>query len=1017
MTFKLIDKCNSMINTKFTLVVKRVFAICIILLSVSILYSQNNVTVQGNVYDKQDDPLIGVAVRVVGASVGALTDIDGKFTIECPPQAQLQISYVGYETQVIALNGRTQLHVVLSEDTKVFDEVVVVGYGVQRKSDLTGSVASIKAADAVKTMPTSNITDAIQGRLSGVSIISASGSPNSSATIRVRGVNSISADIGPLVVIDGFIGGSLNSLNPSDILSIEVLKDASSTAIYGSRGANGVILVTTKNPEDGKIKVDYSGYLNVKTPYKLPNMLSPGQFARLANDYRAEMQALGVSTGFQEYTADEIAAFDNGAAGFDYIGNIFNQTAIQHVHELSISGGSGKTNYLFSGSYNQNEGIVKSSKGERANYRLKVDSKISDIFSVGLNFWGDYSKSQGPRFSQYRGVLIESLIFPNTILPRDSEGRYNNKNLSGPQYNPMGHIEQVDRDGYAYNSFLQGYMDIQLMKGLTFRMQQGFTFGNSLSMNTNNSDSYAAWANGITDAGATNTSAKNWINSNILTYIKEFNDNHRINSTLVFEQQQSNNFMLRGTGVGLSSIAVGYNNLAFSQRVTADSYKRTNTMMSALARVNYVFMNRYMLTASYRRDGSSRLAYQNRWEDFISAAVAWDLSQEEFIRNLNTFSQFKLRLGYGETGNQAVAEYSAYTEYQATRDADQNLILSLKRIGNPNLKWERTNQYNLGLDLGFFKNRLTANVDMYHKMSKDVLLEVDIPMYTGFLQSLSNTAHILNQGVEITLGADPYVGRDFAWNTNLTLSFNDTKIVKLADGKSFITLGTTYENSFYRFIEGERLGTIYGYKSLGVWKSWELGDAPTGTEAGSYKYENVDQSPNNTITADDQKIIGNGQPLFNWGWTNTLNLKNFDISLFVIGYHGFDIYNYTAQARMGLTPNPVLLDRWTPENENSTIAGFVKLNNLKPVTSQFIEKGDFVKVKSITLGYTLPQSIVNKIHLKNLRVYSSIQNPFLITSYSGIDPEVTLQDPLKPGIDYGYYPNGRNYLIGLNITF
>ncbi|MDD4198089.1 MAG: TonB-dependent receptor [Paludibacter sp.] len=992
-------------------------ALCMLFLCVNYLYSQTG-NVSGTVLDKNNEPLIGASVQVEGTTRGTITNVMGEFSLECTPQDKLKISYIGYITQVIAVNDQKQLTIVLQENAKALEEVVVVGYGVQRKSDLTGSVSSVKVGDAVKTMPVANVTDAIQGRLAGVSIISSSGAPNSSATIRIRGINSFSADVGPLVVIDGFMGGSLNSLNPSDILSIEVLKDASATAVYGSRAANGVILVTTKNPEKGKTKVDYSGYVNLKTPYKLPSMLSPGQFARLANDFRTEMAAVGAPASFPEYTNDELTAFDNGTAGYDYIGNIFNSMALQQVHELSISGGNESTKFLFSGSYNKDEGIVKSSWSDRVNYRLKVDTEVFKWLKAGINIWGDYAKSQGPRFSQYRGVLIESLIYPNTIQPQDADGNYNNKSLIGPQYNPIGHIKEVNRDGYATNSFMQGYVDVTLFKGLVFRMLQGFSFSNSLGLNTNGPKSYAAWQNGVTDAGANTTTGSSWINSNILSYVKEFNENHRINATLVFEQQKFDHFLLKGNGTGLSSEDVGHNNLAFLQQVTASSESSTNTMLSGLARINYVLFNRYMLTASVRRDGSSRLAKQNWWENFTSAAIAWDVKQESFMENINFLDQCKIRLGYGETGNQAVPAYYAYTEYEAKRDADQKLILSQKRLGEPNLRWERSNQFNGGLDLGFFNNRLTATIDVYQKLSKDVLLEIDNPLYTGFPKKFVNSAHILNKGVEVTLGADPYVSKTFSWNTNLTLSNNVTTIEKLADDKKYITLGTTFEDLFYRYILNERVGTIYGYESLGVWKTSELADAPAGTEAGSYKYANLDQSVGNNITAEDQTIIGNGQPTFNWGWTNTFNIKNFDIAVFVIGYHGFDIYNFTAQERLkSLSPDPAWLNRWRPDNENTNIRGFVKTPNFKTSSSQFVEKGDFIKIKSLTAGYSLPQSLLQKLHLSKCRIYVSVQNPILITEYSGIDPEVTLKDPLKPGIDYGYYPNGRNYLMGINVAF
>lgn len=435
-------------------------------------------------------------------------------------------------------------------------------------------------------------------------------------------------------------------------------------------------------------------------------------------------------------------------------------------------------------------------------------------------------------------------------------------------------------------------------------------------------------------------------------------------------------------------------------------------------------MNRYMLTASWRYDGSSNLSSEKRWEQFPSMALAWNMKEESFLRDVDFLSQLKLRAGYGETGNQAVAAYSAWTELEATRDANDNLTLTTKRIGTKGLRWERTKQWNAGIDFGVFNNRLTFTVDVYDKLTKDALLDVTAPLYTGFKTRLKNAAEIRNKGFEVTIGADPVATRDFRWNTNITLSHNKGVIESLDGDLEYAIISGGYQNDYFRNIKGEKLGTMWGYVSDGVWKTSELADAPQGTEAGSYRYKNLDGSEDKQITVEDQTIIGNGQPSFQWGWNNTFTYKNFDLSLFVIGVHGFDIYNYTRAARLGvgdspleLGPNPEWLNRWTPENENSDIAGFISKRNSKKSVSQYVEKGDFVKVKSITLGYNLPETVLKRMRISTLRIYASIQNPFLFTGYSGIDPEVTLKSPLTSGIDYGYYPNGRNYLIGLNFGF
>lgn len=982
-------------------------------------------TVTGIVTDLNGEPVIGANIVIKENNTGTITDINGQFSLDkVAGNATLVFSYIGYKTQEVKVAGKKYFAIRLEDDSQALEEVVVVGYGVQRKSDLTGAVASVKAEDVIKSMPTANIETALQGRLAGVSIVSGSGDPSSAATIRVRGANSIKADGGPLVVIDGFIGGSLNTLNPGDIQSVEVLKDASATAIYGSRGANGVILVTTKAPKVGKVSVDYNGYVNFKKSYSLPDMLSPGEFAELANAYGREFYASAGQDTKVFYTPEEIQGFYNGG-GYDYISNIFRDPAIEHTHELSVSGGSDKTQFIFSGRYNYNEGIAKESQRELINYRLKVDTEILKWLKGGLNFTGSYSKSQGPNFSGWKSILNEALNQPNTIQPKDENGNYNNMNLLGEAYNPMGQIWEVNKDGYSYGSTLQGYLEATILPGLTFRMNQSFYFGNSSALNTDSSESLSGWNNGgMSQANATTGQNYSWTNQNILSYMKEFNEKHRINATAVLEQQYSNNFTNISRAKWLVSNIVGANNTSLGSTSEGESGRNKSTILSYMARINYVFMNRYMLTASWRYDGSSNLSEDNRWEQFPSVALAWNIKEESFLKDVGFLSQLKLRGGYGETGNQGVAAYSAWTELQAKRNADQTLALTTKRLGTPNLKWERTTQWNGGIDFGAFDNRLTVSVDVYNKRTKDALLEVNAPMYTAFSSRLMNAAEIQNKGYEVTIGADPVVTKDFRWSTNITLSHNEGTIEKLNGDQEYAVISGGYQNDYFRNIKGMKLGTMWGYVSDGVWKTSELANAPAGTQAGSYKFKNLDGDPENKITPEDQTVIGNGQPSFQWGWNNTFNYKNFDLSLFIIGVHGFDIYNYTREARFGagqnpmsLGPNPEWLNRWTPENEESDIAGFITVRNAKTPSSQYVEKGDFVKVKSITLGYTLPTSLLRKAKLGNVRIYASVQNPFLFSGYSGIDPEVSLKSPLTSGIDYGYYPNGRNYLVGLNFSF
>lgn len=992
------------------------------------------VQITGTVHDQMGESIIGASVLVKGTTNGTITDFDGNFMLgNVDKSATIQISYIGYKTQEFTLDGKTHFPIVLAEDTETLEEVVVVGYGVQRKSDLTGAVASVKGSDALKTTPVSDITTALQGRLAGVSIMSASGQPGSSATIRVRGSNSLASEGGPLIVIDGLMGGSLASLNPSDIASVEVLKDASATAIYGSKGSAGVILITTKNPEAGKVNVEYNGYVNFKTPYEMPEMMSAGRFAELANDYVTEMNRSTGTSLKPYYNGKEIAGFKQNG-GYDYLDKVFRNVAIEHTHELSVSGGSEKTKFLFSGSYNDNQGLVHNSWGKRVNYRLKVDTDIRKWLKAGVNFWGDWQKSSSVRFSQYNNLLIGALTYPNTLSPKDENGEYRTNNLIGPQYNPSIFIDTPQNDGYIYSSRLQGYVDITFCKGLTFRMTQGFTFYNRNSQNLYGTGSYEYFQNygNTVTADARSNHNYNWINTNVLSYVREFNKNHRINATAVLEQQYANNYMLKGIGRNLTSEKLGYDALDMSSVQSIDSERDVTTMLSYLLRANYVLMNRYMITASWRRDGSSALAKENRWENFWAMAVAWDVKQEKFMQKVDFMDQFKIRFGYGENGNQTMPsgqDYLAWTKIIAEKDKNGNMSFVTDRLANRNVKWERTSQFNYGVDLGFFNNRLTASFDYYTKETKDVLLYVNMPIFTGFTSRYDNAGTVTNKGFELTIGADPIATNNFRWNTMVTLSRNVGKVKELANGNSYADLSGNYENKYFRNIVGEKIASMYGYVNEGVWTSEDIknGLAPAGTEAGSYRYKDIsgkDGKPDGKIDENDRQIIGNGQPTFQWSWNNSLSFKGFDFSLYMIGVHGFDIYNYTREARLTkdasivLSPTPEWENRWTPENDKNTgVAGFVGNRNALTPSSQYVENGGFVKIKSITLGYSLPEKLLKKATINRLRVYVSLQNPFVFTGYSGMDPEVTLQKSLTSGIDWGYYPNGRNYLVGVNLSF
>ena len=991
------------------------------------VYSQSRKQITGSVQDVQGNPLIGVSILETGTSNGTITDMNGTYSLNISStNATLRFSYIGYEEQLIKIQGRNVINVKMNEETSNLDEVVVVGYGVQRKSDLTGAISSINAAETLKKMPAAQVADLLQGRIAGLSIVNSSGAAGAAPTLRVRGVNSIKADGGPLVVIDGFPGGNLSAINPADIKSIEVLKDASSTAIYGSRGANGVILITTKSPKEGKLSVDYNGYVVAGTPADKPSIMPVNEFARMANDWNQAYY------GKDLYTERQITNFTNGYDTYDYMGNIINDYAISHSHDISIKGGNDKMSFLFSTQYIHNKGIAGHSTNDRWNYRLKVDANITKKLKFGANFYGMINSAAGNNFSGQYSLLTLAQQFPQTVLPYDKEGNLTQGTIDNTGiYNPIGFIDEQKRNNnedMTFNNWLQAYISYEIIPGLTFRNEQQINIGNRFYGTTSSKQSMNGFLKGKSLATYYDANSWGWRMTNTLNYTKELNKNNRINATIGVEESLSRSYIMRQTAEGLTSESIGWKNmmLAETSKLEDNEVSKT-TAISYFGRINYVLMNRYMATVTFRRDGSSLLSYDHRWDNFPSFSLAWNLKEESFLKNINSLDQLKLRYGYGVSGNQAVAAYSAYTQYDATIGNGQ--IAYTLVPGNPILKWEKTHQHNYGVDAAFLNGRISFTFDYYDKKTKDAINTVVLPADTGLSSGLRNAAEISNKGFEITLGITPITAKDFYWKADISLAHNKAKIEKLGDIDSdFMEIGTGWGNSFYRYFVGEPIGAIYGLQSTGVWSTEEYNNpdikkptSPT-VRPGSYKY--VDQNDSGTIDADDYVIIGNGQPKFNWGMNNSFTYKNFDLNIFLIGFHGFDIYNYPrARLTSSLSPFPELAERWIAgKNENAIIAGFGKDRDAitSPETvasSTFIEKGDFVKLKSITLGYNFSKGLLSKINLSAARVYFSIKNVCTLTLYYGNDPELSISNPLRPGLDMGTYPSQREYLLGLNVSF
>ena len=999
----------------------------VVLALVSFMANAQTLNVSGVVVDGSELPVIGAAVLVEGTDIGTVTDENGRFSFNnLSPDAQLTASALGYAS-VTQKVGAGNLKFVLREDATYLDELVVVGYGVQKKSDLTGAISSINAQETMKKMPVNQVSDLLQGRVAGMSVMTSSGAAGAEQTIRVRGVNSIKADGGPLVVIDGFPGGSLGAVNPSDIKSIEILKDASSTAIYGSRGANGVILITTKSPDADKVTVSYNGQVNFGTVQSLPEVMPVGEFAEMANDWYRTFYNKTL------YKKNQITNFINGYDTYDYMDAIFNDFALSHSHDLSLMGGSKKFKYYASIQYVHDAGIVGVSSNDLCNYRLKVDTDINKYIKAGVNFFGRVNSSKSNGFSGAYSIMTLAQEFPQTVLPYDKDGKLTQGTISNSStYNPMGFIDEQKRannDNKRFDNWLQAYVSVHPIEGLSIRHEQQVSFSNIYSGTTSSVQSYAGSLTGKSSATYKDTNSFGWRMTTTANYTNEFADVHRINVTVGIEQNLSKSQQISLSAQGLTTESIGWKNLMLSETSKIDSQSVSqNTALSFFGRVNYSLLDRYMATVTFRRDGSSLLAYDHRWDNFPSASVAWNIKEEKFMQNATFVDQLKLRYGYGISGNQAVAAYSAFSTYQPTIGNTGSTSYTLN-VGNSALRWEKTSQHNAGIDASFFKGRLSITADYYDKVTHNAINTVVLPDDMGQSSGLRNAAEIQNRGFEVTISGTPIDRNDFYWKSDLTLSHNKAVINKLGDIESdFMELGEGWGNAFYRFYAGQPIGTIYGLRSLGTWSTADYYNpeipkptSPT-VRPGSYRYDDI--TPDGLINADDYTIIGNGQPKFNWGFNNTFNYKGFDLTLFFIGYHGFDIYNYPmARLTTQCAPIPVLAQRWEAAvNENAKIASFGPnrdaITSYESVASStFVEKGDFVKLKSLTLGYTFPRNWMDKIHVSSMRAFVSVKNVFTITKYSGNDPEMAVSNPLRPGLDSGAYPGKREFIFGLNVSF
>ncbi|TKK68342.1 TonB-dependent receptor [Ilyomonas limi] len=1008
--------------------------------------------IKGVITDASGKPLEGVTVTVKGTTSATMTSSDGTFTIDAGTGAVLVISSVGFESLEVPMTTGKNMTIVLKEKVNTMDEVIVIGYGSQQKKDLTGAIASVSEKDIEKTAITTP-DQALKGKVAGVQVHTNSHAPGGGISVQIRGTASISAGGSPLYVIDGmpisndFITGRstdvgsfgappnpLNSIDPSEIASIQVLKDASATAIYGSRAANGVVLITTKRGQSGQqtTTAEYT-YGIAKLSNKLP-FLNAQQWAEQANE-RAVL--LGQA---KVYSDQEVANFGQGT---DWQDEVY-RTAARKEYKLSFSGGNAGIRYLVAGNIADQDGIVTGSNFKRYGATINVDANVSKNFKIGesLIYSITNNKIVPTDTKGYEGIsnVIDAIYeAPPTIPARDSAGNpivLANYPLGGGRENPLvmtDKYKQLTNTGRLIGNVYGNYT---IIKGLDLNVRFGVDVND-----WRYHEYYPIGSEAAAGAGgkASQTSMKNtnFSNANTLTYQTSINDNQRITILGGFTYQKNTNEVLSASSFGFPSDIFQYYNLGLGSSVQTPGSNFTEwTLISYLGRVNYSLLNRYLVTASVRADGDSKFGKNNKYGVFPSVSFAWQLGEEGFIKRMNIFNQLKLRTSYGKTGNEAIGVYRSLSLLGTSYGTRSSYIYGTTRypiaypqnLANPDLSWEKTSEYNVGLDMGIIKGRVSLSIDYYYKKTTDLLLDVPVPSQTGFGGVLQNTGAMLNKGVEIGLNSTNFTGK-FNWNTNFNISFNKNKILSLG-GAPYIYTGwvgggnvTPHDKNTARLQPGHSVGEFYGSVYEGIWTSQEeidkVGTMPAA-KPGDIRYKDVN-GDGIYDTENDDVFLGNPNPKFNFGFTNEFSYKNWSLHVFMYGEYGNKVLNLAAQqlALDGLGPSAKRLDRWSPDNLDGKYPS-AAFSNPQRVSSILVEDGSFLRIQTVALAYNLPvKNLFSGKVIHSARLAVSADNLAVFTKYSGYDPEVNSYGTsnTSKGMDRFGYPPSRiiNFSIALTL--
>lgn len=1059
--------------------------LCWMLLTICSLHVVAQQQIKGRVIDGTlNEPLIGASIQVPGTTVGTVADLEGNFAFELPEgKFLIQVSMIGYKTQVVNVKGKTEVNVTLYEDAEVMEEVVVIGYGTMRKRDLSGSVSQIKSEE-LKAGGSTDVAHGLQGKIAGVDVKQSDGSPGAGVSITVRGANSFTTSSQPLYIVDGVPYGTdpngtpgsdansgnnqqtspLTMINPNDIEKIEVLKDASATAIYGSRGANGVVIITTRKGEVGKPKIEVNTSWSIQRIGKRVKMLDPYHYALYQNEAAQNSRYYENGTQQNPYRGEWSYPYANGEAIYsqgsynpspedflspgvrtDEYGNVdevvgadwqdeIYQTGLLQEYSASVSGGSEQGYYSFSGGYTDQKGIIKNTGFQRYNLGMNISRHITNWLEIGTSQYFTNAVTDFQRTnSENTGIIRSALIFPPTYGPKSETEQLDELNWLAA--NPTNYVNGAKDQLKQISWFSSSYLEAKIKPWLKFRQNLGLGYNDGHRGTYYDRHTQEGKSPNNGKAGKASSIWKSLTSESLLTADYTYGI-HKFNAVagVTFEKGVGESESMTATNFPNDMTKDANMSLALD-RATISSSETKQTLESFLARINYTLSDKYLLTASVRSDGSSSFAQDNKWATFLSGALAWRAIDEKFIQNLHLFSNLKLRLSYGETGNQAIGAYRTLTVLQAANYPYNGTLSSgvsmidWRGPTNKNLKWETTSQFNAGIDMGFMENRLQLTIDYYYKKTRDLLQNVTIPSSSGFSQQMVNSGNVVNQGLEVSLVADIIKSKDFNWSLNANFAMNRNKIGGL-EGDQYATSLWSKADQVFLQRNGYPIGTLYGYVEDGFYDNVAevrsnaayagLSDSEALRYVGEIKYR--DMNGDGQISEDDRTIIGDTNPDFTYGIMNHFSWKNLGLSFMLQGSQGNDIFNYNltdiTMSNIGNVTTDAYAGRWTEATAAQAswpkaTAGYTRT---WLISNRYVENGSYLKMKYVTLSYDWMKPIP---WIERIRFSLTANNLLTITNYSWFDPDVNAagSNASCPGVDSYSYPSARSFTFGMNFTF